>query len=216
MNYRFGRDRTFNCNKEFVAINGVMLVDYPDELEGHQHVVLENPQEIIHHEFDIVVKLKEVEIWGEFTVWYEIENHVHYIDAASKPLEAIKPVNAITFATLAENEMFDDVTVTEHSDMFLVWEPGVAYAVNNIRQYEQQLYKCLEAHTSQDDWTPDKTPALWKKVGDPAEEFPEWSQPIGAGDAYMTGDKVTYNNKHWQSTIDNNVWAPGVYGWVEV
>ena len=27
----------------------------------------------------------------------------------------------------------------------------------------------------------------------------------------MTGDKVTYNGKVYESTIDNNVWAPDVY-----
>ena len=33
---------------------------------------------------------------------------------------------------------------------------------------------------------------------------------------YAKGDKVTHNGKTWQSTTDNNVWEPGVYGWEEV
>ena len=41
------------------------------------------------------------------------------------------------------------------------------------------------------------------------DEWPQWSQPIGAADAYMKGDKVSYEDKHWVSDIDNNVWAPG-------
>lgn len=63
---------------------------------------------------------------------------------------------------------------------------------------------------------PEATPALWKEAGNPADEWSQWSQPIGAVDAYMKGDKVSYNDKHWVSNADNNVWAPGVYGWDEV
>ena len=53
------------------------------------------------------------------------------------------------------------------------------------------------------------------KAGDPAEEWPEWSQPIGAHDAYAAGDKVSHNSKHWVSNVNANVWEPGVYGWDE-
>ena len=51
---------------------------------------------------------------------------------------------------------------------------------------------------------------------DPAEEWPEWSQPVGAHDAYSKDAKVSHNGKHWTSTVDSNVWEPGVYGWTEV
>ena len=122
----------------------------------------------------------------------------------------------IAFVTMTENGDIDEVTATEHLSVFASWEPNVSYTVGNFRKYEDVLYKCIQAHTSQDDWHPDVVPALWSKAGDPAEEYPEWSQPIGATDAYQTGDKVSYNSKHWQSTCDNNVWAPGVYGWAEV
>ena len=62
---------------------------------------------------------------------------------------------------------------------------------------------------------PPVTPALWAVTSDPAEEWPEWSQPLGAHDAYQKGDKVSHNGKHWISTADGNVWEPGVYGWTE-
>ncbi len=41
----------------------------------------------------------------------------------------------------------------------------------------------------------------------------EWVQPTGAHDAYNTGDRVTYNGDVWICTENNNVYAPGVYGW---
>ena len=50
------------------------------------------------------------------------------------------------------------------------------------------------------------------------EDIPDWVQPTGASDAYMTGDKVRYKDKVYESLIDGNVWAPDVYpaGWKEV
>ena len=130
--------------------------------------------------------------------------------------DALKQTDSIVFVKLAETGTIDEVTATEHLEVFERWEPNVDYVVGNLRTYtgeEMKLYKCIQAHRSQSDWTPDAAVSLWVKAGDPAEEWPEWSQPIGAQDAYMVGDKVTHNEKHWVSNTDNNVWEPGVYGW---
>lgn len=122
---------------------------------------------------------------------------------------------AVTFVALAENGAIDEVTAAEHTEMFLEWSPNVDYAAGNIRRHGECLYKCVQAHRSQDDWTPDVSPSLWVKVGDPAEEYPAWSRPIGAHDAYAEGSKVSHGDKHWVSLANNNVWEPGVYGWEE-
>ena len=131
-------------------------------------------------------------------------------------IDNINATASIAFVVMAENGTIDEVTATEHMSVFAAWEPGIAYAIGNLRTYGDKLYKCVQAHTSQSDWTPDVAVSLWSVAGDPAEEYPEWSQPIGAHDAYQTGDKVSHNGKHWISTADNNVWEPGVYGWMEV
>ena len=124
-------------------------------------------------------------------------------------------VTAITFVVLAESGAIDEVTATEHIDVFAEWEPNVAYTIGALRSYDSMLYKCVQAHTSQADWTPPTTPALWVKAGNPADEWPEWSQPIGAHDAYAAGDKVSHNSNHRISDVDANVWEPGIYGWTE-
>ena len=94
------------------------------------------------------------------------------------------------------------------------------YAVGDRVRYEDVLYKCLQAHTAQSDWTPDVAVSLWVRVDDPSIEFPEWKQPTGAQDAYHKGDKVSHKDKHWVSDIDGNVWEPGAVGtetlWHEV
>ena len=104
-----------------------------------------------------------------------------------------------------------DETALTGVELFPVWTIGRAYAVDDRVQYGGTLYKCVQAHTSQADWTPDATPALWVVVS--IDEYPEWVQPTGAHDAYNIGDKVTHNGKTWVSDVDNNVWEPGVYGW---
>lgn len=111
--------------------------------------------------------------------------------------------------------LMDDKQADEHIDIFRPWAVGVSYAIDDRRQYDGTLYKCIQAHTSQADWTPDATPALWVRCADPAEEWPEWVQPTGAHDAYGQGDKVSHNGKHWVSDVAANVWEPGVYGWTE-
>ena len=105
----------------------------------------------------------------------------------------------------------DDETALTGVELFPAWVVGKAYAVNDRAQYNGTLYKCIQAHTSQADWTPDATQALWVVVS--IEEFPEWVQPTGAHDAYNIGDKVTYNGQHYVCTSNGNVYAPDVYGW---
>ena len=82
-------------------------------------------------------------------------------------------------------------------------------------QYQGLLYKCLQAHTTQPDWTPDTAVSLWVRVDDPSIEWPEWHQPTGAHDAYAKGAKVSHNEKHWISDVDGNVWEPPTM-WSEV
>ena len=93
------------------------------------------------------------------------------------------------------------------------WRSGVDYVTGQRVLHGGVLYKALQDHTSQDDWTPDAAPSLFAKVLIPdAETIPEWEQPDSTN-PYSKGDKVTHNGKMWVSTIDNNVWEPGVYGW---
>ena len=125
-------------------------------------------------------------------------------------------VNSIAFVTLAEAGSIDTVTAEEHVEMFAPWVYPADYKTGNLRRYNGRLYKCIGDHTSQADWAPDVAVSLWAPTSDPAEEYPAWSQPVGAHDAYNTGDKVSHNEKHWISNVDSNVWEPGVYGWTEV
>lgn len=98
-------------------------------------------------------------------------------------------------------------------ELYPIWKPNTKYELGDRRREDGILYKCIQPHTSQEDWKPSQTKALWVVVS--LEEFPEWVQPTGAHDAYSKGDKVSHNGKHWQSNVDGNVWEPPTM-WDEV
>lgn len=108
-----------------------------------------------------------------------------------------------------------DGDALEAVELFPAWAADTVYRVGIRVRYEDKLYRCEQAHTSQSGWEPPTTPALWTEVAEPGE-IPVWKQPTGAQDAYRIGDKVHYPTKEdavYISTVDDNVWQPGVYGW---
>ena len=112
---------------------------------------------------------------------------------------------------------FDDETALEAVELFPEWRIDTTYAAGVRIRYEDQLYRVVQAHTSQAEWTPDLTPALYTPVADPGT-IPVWVQPTGVQDAYMIGDKVHYptiDDPVYESVIDNNTWSPDAYpaGW---
>ena len=107
-----------------------------------------------------------------------------------------------------------DKTLLDNKVAFSLWRAGVQVVRKQILRFNDDLYRVNQDHTTQDDWTPDITPALFTKIS--LEKYPEWVQPTGAQDAYNAGDKCSHNGKHWVSNLDGNVWEPGIYGWSEV
>lgn len=109
-----------------------------------------------------------------------------------------------------------DEAALESVELFPLWAVGAEYAVGDrVRDTDDgALYKCLQSHTSQADWTPSVAVSLWAKVlaGQGGTDIGEWVQPDSTN-PYMAGDMATYNGHTYRSTIDNNVWAPDVYGW---
>ena len=121
-------------------------------------------------------------------------------------------------ASLTEDKALEVATV------FDKWESGKAYASGEFVTYGEngvgdvQLYKVVQAHTSQADWTPDKTASLYVTIGLDDAGYPLWSQPTGAHDAYNKGDIVDFEGILYESLIDGNTHSPAAYpnGWQEV
>ena len=120
---------------------------------------------------------------------------------------------AVIAALVTLRESATDEQALSVPALYPAWRFGVAYTTGQRVLYRGVLYKVLQDHTSQDDWTPDAAPSLFSRVLIPdGETIPEWVQPDSTN-PYMSGDKVSHNGSTWVSTIDNNVWEPGVYGW---
>ena len=111
--------------------------------------------------------------------------------------------------------------ILEVPTMYPKYAVGKAYKVKDIFAYgenavgDPQLYQVLQDHTSAAEWTPDTANSLYKAIGITEDGISVWVQPLGASDAYNTGDQVSYNGEIYESTIDGNVWAPDAYpqGW---
>jgi hypothetical protein len=86
----------------------------------------------------------------------------------------------------------------------------------DVITFEGKEYEVIQAHRPQTDWRPDTTPALYKlvQIAEPGDDYPQWVQPTGGHDAYNIGDRVVWNGNNYESTINANVWAPNVTGWV--
>lgn len=116
----------------------------------------------------------------------------------------------------------DDEIAVETPLLFPEWQAGVSYEVGFKVQYGGVLYKILQAHTSQSDWTPDVAPSLFARVlpGQDDTDIGVWEQPDSTN-PYMTGDKVHYptmDDPIYESVIDNNIWSPEAYpaGWKQI
>lgn len=110
-------------------------------------------------------------------------------------------------------ESATDERALEAVPIYPAWKESKSYTVGERIRYNGTLYKVLQAHTSQEDWTPDIAVSLFAKalISDPTT-IPAWEQPESTN-PYKKGDKVTHNGSTWISTVDSNVWEPGVYGW---
>lgn len=141
--------------------------------------------------------------------------------SVSRMLELRKAVQLFLATMDADTQLEDMMAV---ATVFPKYQIGKAYKAKEVFSYgengvgDPQLYQVLQEHVSAEQWTPDATPSLYKAVGVSESGYPEWVQPIGASDAYNTGDVVSYNGTVYRSLIDNNTWSPDAYpaGWEKV
>ena len=124
-------------------------------------------------------------------------------------------LNSIINAPITMRDAVDDSIALTAKDLYPDWREDTPYTTGYRVLHGGILYRCLQDHVSQASWTPTDAPSLWARVLIPDPEvIPEWVQPDSTN-PYMRGDKVTHNGQTWVSTVDGNVWEPGVYGWEE-
>lgn len=150
------------------------------------------------------------------------EGWLEYVPPVVPPTPKTEPdydelIGAVKKMLSTQAEELSDEDALDVAALFPTWASKLGMQVNVGERlwYDEKLYKVIQAHTTQEDWTPDEVPGLYVEVS--ILEWPEWVQPTGAQDTYMTGDKVTFEGTHYVSLIDNNTWSPAAYpqGWEE-
>lgn len=154
----------------------------------------------------------------EFGFKYDNENKKIYRVVLVQPEKEYELPNDILYAIDFAVENMDDEQALNCFTIFPLWEEGITYSEGNRVQHKNKLYKVIQNHISQNDWTPDTASSLFVEISDPNIEYPEFVQPTGSHDSYSKGSKITFEGIKYVSLIDNNVWSPISYpsGWEEV
>lgn len=121
----------------------------------------------------------------------------------------IRPMIEEAAESLTDNEALKAI------NLFQRWQEGKSYTYGTRVRYDKALYKCTHAHTSRQAWNPKQSPIMWEKVvasEQPEIVIEEWKE----GTTYSKGNRVRYENDTWESTINNNIWTPGIYGWNKI
>lgn len=165
-----------------------------------------------------------------FKLYLDDENRMRIDSESDRAMETlgIEATEANTFRSAVDSLLttLDDETADANKILFPLWSgDNITYAVGDRVRYNGILYKVLQAHTSQSDWTPTMAASLFARCievaidesGNLTSEVPEWVQPDSTN-AYSIGDTVMYNGVVYESLIDNNIWSPEAYpqGWKQV
>lgn len=67
------------------------------------------------------------------------------------------------------SESLSDADALEAKELFDLWQVGVEYSIGKRFRYKGVLYKVRQAHTSQEQWTPDIVASLYEEVAEPGQ-----------------------------------------------
>lgn len=215
------------------------LFEAPINLELVDGTVISNfnksIQKMLEHGFKPVIDIKPAyDVDTQYCNFVRFVDNGRYIcyewrvedielsEAEIQNQEAQKAMEMLNMDFQTQVQTLPDEQALLVPSVFPIWQVGAAYEVGFKVRHKNILYKVLQVHTSQADWTPDVAVSLFAKVltepvVDPETgeiNIPKWKQPDSTN-PYMTGDKVNYDGVIYESTINNNVWSPADYpaGW---
>ena len=132
---------------------------------------------------------------------------------------------AYAVARLMQSATYRNLLISGLRENAIPFEAGLSVLKDQSVLYEDQVYLVIQDHTTQSDWLPPNVPALFRLVVESViddetgqETYPAWVQPAGGHDAYNTGDRVSFEGRNYESSIDANVWSPTGYpaGWTDL
>lgn len=214
------------------------LIEAPNQLELEDGTVIENFNKSIHlmtmHGFKPIIDTKPgYNVATEYCnfvrykdtgayIRYEWEVvDIEFTEAEIQNKEAQKAMEMLNMDFQAQVQTLSDEQALMVPTVFPLWAVGVPYQVDFKVRYHEVLYKVIQAHTSQEEWSPDVAVSLFTKVivggvdpGTGEQVVLDWVQPDSTN-PYMKGDRVIFEGVVYESTVDNNIWAPNAYpqGW---
>lgn len=214
------------------------LIEAPQNLELEDGTVIENfnksIRKMLEHGFKPVIDTKPgYDVDTQYCNFVRFIDNGRYIryewqvediefsEAEIQNAEAQKAMEMLNMDFQAQVQTLPDEQALLVPSVFPLWQVEVAYEVNFKVRHKDILYKVLQAHTSQTDWSPDVAVSLFAKVivgevdpGTGEQVVLDWIQPDSTN-PYMKGDRVIFKGVVYESTMDNNIWAPDAYpqGW---
>ena len=157
------------------------------------------------------------EAMKHFGLYLDKNNNLRVESDSERAMDALEidPSDAKDF-----REKIDTLLITltdnqaiENTVLFPAWSVNNNYKVDERVRYNGILYRVLQEHTAQADWTPLMATSLFARVLNETENdvIPEWTQPDSTN-GYMNGDRVIHNGIIYVSTADNNIWEPNTVG----
>ena len=116
--------------------------------------------------------------------------------------------NRLAVVDKVRADELDDDTISQLAALFPPWTVGLDVTVGEVYSWDDTLVECLQAHTTQADWTPDVAPSLWKihRTDDGTGPI-EWQ----AGISVEVGEVVVYEGVSYtviQSHTTQTGWEP--------
>jgi hypothetical protein len=140
----------------------------------------------------------------------EVDSDGEPVIPETQPLDAVvaQPSVRHMVDVLVREDMMTAQEIADMAGMYPPWQVGESVATDDLRAYDGMLWRVVQGHTTQADWTPDVARSLWVRAVAP-DVTPEWVQPLGAHDAWSKGAVVTHEGALYESQVAANVWAPG-------
>lgn len=213
-------DELVEAPKDLVLDDGTVVENFNRSISlmkehGFKPVIKDEPGHNVETQYCNFIGYKDT---GYYICYqYELED-IEFSEAEIQNKEAQKAMEMLNMDFQAQVQTLSDEQALQVQSVFPVWQTDVDYVVDFKVRHNDILYKVLQAHHSQSDWTPDVAVSLFAKVlVGQDEEILEWVQPDSTN-PYMTGNKVIYNGVVYECVIDNNIWSPEDYpeGWKEV
>lgn len=137
-----------------------------------------------------------VEMTAEEIAAMEAEAARYEVQERTRPLTA-EEVTALLIAQQVNTLEVDDQTACRMKAFYPAWAAGVSYAAGYKVQNNGRLFRCLQAHTSQEGWEPENVPALWEEIcethdGSLYDPIPYDGNMALENGKYYSQDGVTY------------------------